>query len=123
MKIITTGDIHGRFGDLNELINKKKPGILIQLGDNAYYFSPDSIYGFEKIKPGNCKVYLVPGNHENFDQIEKYVGRRGPDPVEIEPNLFYCPIGSTLEINGKRIMFIGGADSIDKHMRLIGVSW
>ena len=123
MKIITTGDIHGRFGDLNELINKKKPDILINLGDNAYYWTNDEIYGFGKIKPGNCKVYLIPGNHENWTQIEKYVGRRGPNPVEIEPNIFYCPIGSTLEINEKRIMFIGGADSIDKHSRIIGLSW
>jgi predicted phosphodiesterase len=127
MKIIATGDIHGHFGDLNTLINSKKPDVLIQCGDNAYYwtqeFEEDNAYGFQKIKPGDCKVYLVPGNHENYDQIEKFVGRRGPDPIEIEPNIFYCPIGSTLELNGKRVMFIGGADSIDKHWRVAGVSW
>lgn len=123
MKIVAVGDIHGRFGDLNKIINHKQPDVVIQLGDNAYYFEPTKIYGFDKIKPGNCKVYLVPGNHENWDQIESKVGRRGRDPIEIEKNVFYCPIGSSEEFNGKRFMFIGGADSIDKAYRIQGVSW
>ncbi|MFA5154372.1 MAG: metallophosphoesterase family protein, partial [Clostridia bacterium] len=109
MKIIATGDIHGYFDNLNILINNKKPDVLIQCGDNAYYFSPDEIYGFQKIKPGNCKVYLIPGNHENWNQIEKVIGRRGPEPIEIEPNIFYCPIGSSAVINNKTYLFIGGA--------------
>jgi hypothetical protein len=121
MKTIVAGDIHGDFGALNTLINNKKPDILIQLGDNAYFWVDAQNIG--KIKPKNTKVYLLPGNHEQFDMFEKVIGRNGPDPIEIEPNIFYCPIGSSTIINDKTFLFIGGADSIDKAWRTAGVSW
>ena len=121
-KVIVVGDIHGDFGALNMLINKKSPDVVVQCGDNAYFWS-DDYNGKGKIKPGNCKVFLVPGNHENWDEIEAKVGRRGREPVEIDKNVFFCPIGSTLKINSFKCMFIGGADSIDKGRRTIGLSW
>jgi len=58
-----------------------------------------------------------------WDLIEERVGRHGKSPIEIEPNIFYCPIGSTLDINGTVIMFVGGADSIDKRYRTPRLSW
>jgi len=120
--IAIVGDIHGEFGKLNTFINRHKDiNILIQAGDNAYYWS--GISGYQEIKPKNTKIYLVPGNHENFNLIEEQVGRRGKHPIEIEPNIFYCPIGSTLDINGFVIMFVGGADSIDKRYRTPNLSW
>jgi len=121
MRILFVGDIHGRFGDLNVLINKQHPDITIQLGDNAYFWMNEQATG--KIKPGNSKVYLLPGNHEDWFQIEGKIGRLGRDPIEVEKNLFYCPIGSVLKLDDIRIMFIGGADSIDKKARHIGVTW
>lgn len=120
-KVIVTGDIHGDFGAINVVINKKFPDVIIQCGDNAYFWPETNNVG--KIKPGNCKVYLLPGNHSDWDQIESKIGRRGRDPVEIEQNVFYCPIGSTAVINERRFMFIGGADSIDKKYRTLGISW
>lgn len=121
MKILAVGDIHGQFGALNALINKKEPDILIQLGDNAYFWPETNNVG--KIKPGNCKVYLIPGNHSDWNQIEKEVGRRGRTPIEIEKNIFWCPIGSTLRINKRNFMFVGGAYSIDKAWRKPDISW
>lgn len=121
MKIIACGDIHGDFGALNHLINQKQPNMIVQLGDNAYYWPKVNNVG--QIKPGDCKVYLIPGNHEDFDQMEKEVGRRGRTPIEIEKNIFWCPIGSTLRINDTNFMFVGGAYSIDKAYRTTNVSW
>lgn len=120
--IAMVGDIHGEFSKLNSFMGKHKNlDILIQAGDNAYYWS--GISGYQEIKPNKIKVYLVPGNHDHWDLIEERVGRHGKIPVEIEPNIFYCPIGSTLDINGTVIMFIGGADSIDKQYRTPKLSW
>ena len=120
--IAIVGDIHGEFSKLNSFMNKyKEIDILIQAGDNAYYWS--EVIGEKEIKPKQTKVYLVPGNHENFNFIEERVGRHGKVPVEIEPNIFYCPIGSTIDINDTVIMFIGGADSIDKRYRVPNLSW
>lgn len=122
MKVVVIGDIHGQFGDLNDFINKDQPDIIIQAGDNAYYWKNDT-ENIGAIKPQNTKVYLVPGNHENWDMFEELVGRHGKHPVEIEPNIFMCPIGSTLEVNGQTILFVGGADSIDKAYRIWKKSW
>jgi Icc-related predicted phosphoesterase len=122
MSLIITGDIHGEFGRLNTFINKKKPDNLIICGDFAYYFFLDED-NTDKIKPHNTKIYWLPGNHENWDMIEEKHGRRGDSPVEIEKNIFYCPIGSATNIEGHEIMFIGGADSYDKQYRILGRDW
>jgi len=36
-KILITGDIHNDFGELNELINKKRPDLVICCGDFGYW--------------------------------------------------------------------------------------
>lgn len=121
MNILYVGDIHGQFGELNKLINNKKPDIAIQCGDNALYWMDEDNTG--KIKPQGSKVYLVPGNHEHWHRLEQAVGRRGPNPVEVEKDLFYCPIGSSITVNDTNILFVGGADSYDQCGRLIGIDW
>lgn len=120
MKIVVMGDIHRHFEDLNTFINKEHPDIILQCGDNAYYWSKDNT---GVIKPQNTKIYFVPGNHENWDTFEEKVGRNGSHPVEIEKNIFMCPIGSTIEVSGKTILFVGGANSIDKQYRIPKVTW
>jgi len=123
MKVMAVGDIHGEFGLLNTFIDKEQPDVIFQCGDNAYYWSGDKDSNRGKIKPQNTKVYLVPGNHENWDITESVVGRHGKSPVEVEPNIFICFVGSTIEIKGKTILFVGGADSIDKANRIWKKSW
>jgi predicted phosphodiesterase len=119
MKILIAGDIHQEFGQLNALINVTKPDITIQAGDNAYFWAGRAYMG--KIKSAS-PVYLVPGNHEDWDMIDQ-VGRRGMTPILLEQNIYHCPIGSSIEVNGKKILFVGGADSIDKAVRQEFITW
>ena len=120
MPIYAIGDVHGNFESLNTFINKKYPDIILQCGDNAYYWNEPKL---GRIKSQNTKIYFVPGNHENWDMFEERIGRHGKYPVEVEKNIFMCPIGSTLKINDKIILFVGGANSIDKQYRIPTVSW
>jgi Icc-related predicted phosphoesterase len=120
MKIVALGDVHGNFDFLNSFIEEQEADVILQCGDNAYYWNKDNT-GI--IKPKHTKVYFTPGNHENWDMFEEKIGRHGTVPIEVEKNIFMCPIGSTLTINGKVILFVGGADSIDKEYRLPKVSW
>jgi len=140
-RILITGDIHADWPSLNGLINKKRPDIVLCCGDFGYW--PELItyrdwgynqkqieYGStfrdeKKIKVGdtNAKIYWAPGNHEHWWILEKELGRHGKAPIEMNPNLYYCPIGSIININGSNILFIGGADSIDKNARTIGLDW
>jgi len=122
MKVLVVGDVHNEFGLLNRLINKKKPDLVICCGDFGYW--PKFVYS-ERINPlsdiklQSCKKLLwVDGNHEDFWSLKT----RESD--EIEPGIIYMPRGSTYTLpDGRNILFMGGALSIDKHMRRIGVDW
>lgn len=37
MSIVVTGDIHGEFSKLNDLINKKRPELILCCGDFGYW--------------------------------------------------------------------------------------
>jgi hypothetical protein len=122
------GDIHGNIEFLNSYIKEYIPSILILLGDCGFYWvnkEGNPICNINKIdtRYTGTKIYWLPGNHENWQQIEYLHGRWGYCPVHIADSIFYCPIGSNLIINDYRIIFIGGADSIDKEHRVEGVSW
>ena len=130
------GDIHGRIDKLNMFINKKNPDVIILLGDCAFHwYEPEkNIYSgvsgfwlddsnFKKVKPNDTKIFWLMGNHQAWNYMELTYGRTGTEPVEMSPNLFYCPIGSTLNINGKNCLFVGGADSTDADTRVNRFEW
>lgn len=131
------GDIHGESSKVNVYINKHKPDILIITGDCGWFWNdalihPDTneVLGYrfssqalEDIKPRDTKIFFILGNHEEWNYVEKEYGRRGLYPIEIKSGIFYCPIGSSVIINGKKIVFAGGALSIDKQDREDGKTW
>jgi len=118
MKILILGDVHAEFGKLNEIINRKNPDLVICCGDFGYWPNVKTIDQFEKIKPNNSKILWIDGNHENHWALRDRI------TDEIVPNVIYMPRGSTYDLpDGRRILFMGGADSIDKQYRKIGYDW
>jgi len=119
MNVIITGDIHNEFGRLNDLINRKKKylDLVICCGDFGYW--PN--HPFEQLS--NIRNHGIPvlwcdGNHEDHWAL------RERDTDELAPNVFYMPRGSTYTLeDGRTIMFMGGADSIDKDLRIYGRNW
>ena len=64
-------------------------------------------------------VYYVTGNHDHEPSY-----RGVTRPTEMAPNLVFVPAGTVLELDGRRIAFLGGGDSvIDRHVRRDGVDW
>jgi hypothetical protein len=140
--IIVCGDLHGEWGHLNKLINKKKPEIILQTGDfgwfpkmhetygvSAYSYMEKRIkfnqYGIKNIHQdiSSTKVYWCPGNHEDWwsirDELDTMSGK-----VETQKDVFYMKRGEILTLpDSRNILFIGGAYSIDKHWRKIGWDW
>lgn len=116
--IIIVGDIHGRVEELNRLIQLAEPDIILQVGDFGFW--PD--VKLKNLNLEKTKIYWCDGNHEHHDILQPMVNENR-DPVEIVPNCFYMPRGSVKEFNGKNIMFLGGADSIDKAWRKPHISW
>jgi len=119
MKVLLTGDIHNNFGALNKLINKKKPDIVICCGDFGYWPDVDWSEPLSNIKLQSAKKILwCDGNHENHWAL------RDRTTDELAPNIIYMPRGSTYKLeDGRTILFMGGAYSIDKHMRKVGINW
>lgn len=119
MRILVTGDIHNEFGRLNEIISKKRPDLVICCGDFGYW--PNVPWGasLSNIKLQTAeKLLWCDGNHEDHWALKQ----RETD--ELAPGVIYMPRGSTYTLpDGRTIMFMGGAWSIDKEMRTMGVDW
>lgn len=131
MKLVV-GDIHGEFAKLNKIINRRRDSIdmILQCGDWGYWPKfhgttyVDRVTGKVKIennynvKNGKTKIYFCDGNHEDHESLNKL------ESNEIIPNIFYMKRGTTLTLDdGRVVLFIGGASSIDKEFRTPGYDW
>lgn len=117
MKIIALGDIHGEWQFLTNLIQTESPDIILQCGD--YGFWPR--FNSTGIHCENTKIYWCDGNHEDHWTLNQYTKNYFN---QITKNCFYMKRGSVLRLpSGELVLFIGGALSIDRHLRTIGYDW
>ncbi len=128
-KIIVVGDIHGEWEQLNLIIERKRPQTVFSVGDFGYWprinaqkkSHAQRPWSLDGIKTKGVPVWWAPGNHEDWWSL-RGLEERGRS--EITPNIFYMKRGSTVVLNdGRRVLFMGGADSIDKKVRRVGVDW
>lgn len=120
--IVVMGDVHREFGALNSWINKKRPSLILQCGDFGYW-----PHWSDKKRNGNSHpvpklhggdLLFCDGNHEDHDSL-----RTLRDP-EVYPGVRYMRRGSSIQLlDGRNVLFMGGADSIDKHIRKLGFDW
>ena len=130
-KIIIVGDTHGNWSSLNTMIMREKPDIILHTGDFGWWpkfhnttairddVNPRKKWNQYGIKNGDCKIYFCDGNHEDHWDLKKYEKQ-----TELMPNVFYMPRGSILTLpDSRNVLFMGGATSIDKNVRTIGIDW
>jgi hypothetical protein len=120
MNVLVAGDIHAEFSRLNDLINKKKnyTDLIICCGDFGYWPDERFVEQFSNIRNHGIKILWCNGNHENHWALKA----RTSD--ELAPNVFYMPRGSTYTLeDGRTILFMGGAFSIDWKSRMVGRDW
>lgn len=128
--IYITGDTHRDFSRIYKL-EKDTDNMLIVLGDVGinYYLNEEDKNYKEYLKKLKLKLFCVRGNHEErpenistYKEVEMFGGK-----VFIEeeyPNLIFAKDGETYNIDGKKILVIGGAYSVDKQYRLLhGYKW
>lgn len=65
-------------------------------------------------------VWFCDGNHEDHDELPHGTA---DGPVELIDGLVWMPRGSTLDLGGRRLLFMGGAVSIDQFARFPGRTW
>jgi hypothetical protein len=143
-QIYILGDIHGDWVSLNTFIDNKIRNskqiaefklffdeleiIILQVGDFGYWPHRNSINidnAVDGIKDNMVKIYWCDGNHENHDVLDELETEQPGTPfIEICPSVYFATFGSILTLlDGTAVMFCGGADSIDKHLRIPHVSW
>lgn len=123
-KLMILGDTHGEWGPLNSLINKKQPDIIFQCGDFGFWPGMGLNHWPSRLNLHGGKLYWTPGNHEQWWALNQLEEKYGKVPIEVEKDIFYMPRGTTLTlIDGTEVLFMGGAESIDKAWRTVGIDW
>lgn len=122
MKIGLLGDVHGHADwTVYALSRLHEAGVelVIQLGDFGIW--PNGQRFYKKVEAA-CKVYnidliVVPGNHEDYDQIEALPF--DDDGYQIlTPHVRLAVRGQRWEIGGRSFVAIGGGPSVDRTYRL-----
>ena len=125
-----TGDCHGSLTKILQFIWKFDLGPesnIIVCGDMGIFWNKDqkdakaTIANYERYCNG-VHLYWIDGNHENFSIIDSWNATK-EETYDNSEHIHYCPRGAMLNINGKKALCMGGADSIDKAWRKEGFSW
>ena len=129
MAVFVTGDCHQDMRKIYAFADKMELGpddYIIVLGDMGIFCRHDKADANVIIKDFearyNFNLYFIDGNHENFKILnslkedENHMGY-------ISEHIRHLKRGRRYNIDGKDILALGGADSIDKFRRTPGLSW
>lgn len=102
---------------------------IIQVGDFGWWPEHDAFR--TTVARGPIPVWFFDGNHEHFPDLKKKVNDARDihsitdqtSPVPLFGNLGYLPRGARFNISGVSFAVVGGAHSIDRAFRKIGVSY
>jgi len=128
--IYITGDTHR---DFSRFYGKKfkKDDMVIILGDAGinYYLNEEDKKLKNTLSELGIKFFCVQGNHEerpeNIDTYKEIDMFEGKVFIESEyPNIIFAKNGEIYNLDGKSILVVGGAYSVDKDYRLMyGYHW
>jgi Icc-related predicted phosphoesterase len=109
MKILLVGDVHGKFGEYAKIVedHHNNHDMIFQVGDFGLGFHQGIDLLIQSYQSQNSRSFFIRGNHD--------------DPAVCRETAGYVDDGHMM-LNGK-IMFVGGAWSIDWMMRTEGVNW
>lgn len=118
MLILILGDIHGNWEAANFIIEKaikenKNISHIFAMGDFGLWFPTNNRGDISQYHPKtDLPIHFLDGNHDVHPMLREF--SKHPHA----PNIIYQPRGSVLEIDGLRMLFMGGASSIDKDWRI-----
>ena len=129
-----TGDTHGNFNGIDYFcqgFETSKEDILCILGDAGinYYLNKKDYMLKQVLQDMPITFFCIHGNHEERPfNISTYITKKWNGGIvyyeEEFPNILFAKDGEIYNINGKSILVIGGAYSVDKEYRLLkGWSW
>jgi hypothetical protein len=120
------GDTHGDLSCVETAcpIAAEHGAEIVQVGDWGFLWPGGSqVKKLSAIlKAHNITMRFIDGNHDWFPELWKRAPSR--EATVIEDNVIYQPRGSAhVDSDGTRFLFMGGAASIDRMNRTVGLSW
>ena len=131
--IVVLGDIHGQIYQAERAIasaHSRGINTILQVGDFGIWPGDGGKRFLNKLNHAlrqfDIHLYFVDGNHEDFVQIDAY--RRRAEKTDdgtypVRTNIHYLPRGYRWEWHGLSFLAMGGAVSVDKHLRKPYLSW
>lgn len=128
MKVLFSGDWHaGTAFALETIDHAASQGVdrIVQVGDFGYWprFADGIRYlatVSERAVERGVSIWFCDGNHEDHDSLPH---RSATGPLMVAPNVKWVPRGTVLEWAGARLLFFGGAVSVDQDSRETGWTW
>lgn len=128
--ICITGDTHSGMARIHNISVQQEltdNDYLIIAGDFGFLFYDNYAERLilDLLTGMPCKILFVDGNHENFPAIFRYPEEvwNGGRVHKIRENIYHLMRGQVFEIEGKKIFTMGGAYSVDRGWRKLGVSY
>jgi len=115
-EILFIGDIHGKWKDYQDILEKEQPERSIQVGDFGWGFLGQESEYMQRVVHTLEHVMETQGGGDN-----RYIRGNHDNPGECAEHRFFIPDISYEQDTG--MMFIGGADSIDKEWRVRDQDW
>ena len=115
--ILLLGDIHGHASILSQALDIAKESnavAIVQLGDFGM-FSDNELWFRQHTSDAHIPIYFIDGNH---DDCTRWIQYNQVTRIWDDRELYYIPRGTVIEIDSRKIAFMGGASSIDKKLRL-----
>lgn len=125
---LVVGDVHGDWNALNRVLEVHKPAVALIVGDMGFFpllgMDPRSGVHTALASGQKVEVRFCDGNHEDHGALERLSSGPPRASCEIAENLFYQPRGSTCTLpDGRTVLFVGGAKSVDRRARVEDVTW
>lgn len=129
-RVWVVGDLHGNNGWIQTLLpamRRHDPTLrtVLQLGD----------YGFDHSRPGKHTVdfwakqagiermLVTLGNHEEWNHIAPAQNAAPGQAIRVSDVVWLLPRPCRFTIGDREILSLGGASSVDKHLRIPGRDW
>lgn len=127
--VYLTGDTHGELERFQQgkLRHAGKRDTVIVLGDFGFIWdgSKEEQKKLDWLRKRPYTLLFLDGSHENYDLLAQYpVEEKFGGRVQcLGGNVYHVCRGSVLQLEGKRYLCFGGAESPDKEEREPGVNW
>lgn len=124
-RVAVCGDWHGSTGWARVIAGALPllaPNVttILHLGD--WWMKPglvDEIFA----GTGIDRIYVTLGNHEQWDQASRVLGKHPGSAVRVSEISWLLPRPARLTIGGRRVLSLGGASSVDRESRQEGLTW